>query len=69
MRIALDYIRANPGVCAAQVDRACRTARGGHQWMYRVVHRLIDAGLVYRERDGSRYALYSGFERGETVIP
>lgn len=46
MRIALDYIIANPGVNTAQVDRARRTARGGHSWMYATVSRLISAGLV-----------------------
>lgn len=48
MRIALEHIRENPGVHAAQVDRARRTARGGHSWMYATIGRLLRAGLVRR---------------------
>lgn len=46
MRFALDFIALNPGVNMAEVDRACRTARGGHQWMYATCHRLLRANLV-----------------------
>lgn len=47
---AYSYIGANPGCCIADVDRACRTARAGHRWMYASVGRLVKAGLVRRER-------------------
>ncbi len=43
---ALAHIRRHPGVNTAELDRACRTARGGHAWMYRTVDRLIKRGLV-----------------------
>lgn len=46
MSIALAYIRENPGVNTLQVDRARRTARGGHCWMYATVHRLVRNGFV-----------------------
>ena len=46
MSIALEYIRENPGVNTAQVDRARRTARGGHACMYATVGRLIQGGFV-----------------------
>lgn len=59
MRVALQYIEAHPGVCTADVDRAVRTARGGHKWMYATVGRLIKAGLVRSVPDGSRGRLYA----------
>lgn len=55
---ALAYIRENPGVSIAQVDRARRTARGGHAWMYRTVHRLIDRGLVRASPEGAGNAYF-----------
>jgi hypothetical protein len=45
---ALAYLSAHPGASTADMDRACRTARGGHRWMYAVVDRMIRAGLVVR---------------------
>jgi hypothetical protein len=44
----LAYLTAHPGASTADVDRACRTARGGHKWMYALVARMIRAGLVTR---------------------
>lgn len=41
-----------PGWAAAKVDRACRTARGGHRWMYATIARLERAGLITRTRTG-----------------
>lgn len=52
MRRALAYIALRPGTTAAKVDRACRTARGGHKWMYATIQRLERAGLVTRTRTG-----------------
>lgn len=46
--IVLDFLSRNPGANAAEVDRACRTARGGHQWMYALVCRALRAGLIVR---------------------
>lgn len=48
MKVALAYIARNPGCCAADVDRAVRTARNGHKWMYATIIRLEDAGLIVR---------------------
>jgi predicted transcriptional regulator len=59
MSIALGYIKQNPGCCTAEVDRARRTARGGHKWMYATVGRLIKARLVRTERSGSRVNLFA----------
>lgn len=56
---ALEYIEGHPGCCIADVDRAVRTARGGHRWMYFTVKRLIRRGLVRFERAGSRILLYA----------
>lgn len=50
MRVAYSYIQKNPGCCAAEVDRAVRTARNGHRYMYATVGRLIKHGLVRTER-------------------
>jgi len=50
MRVALDYIKHHPGCSIAEVDRACRTARGGHQWMYLTVKRLVSGGFVKRKQ-------------------
>lgn len=55
MRAALRYLQAHPGETAAQVDRAVRTARGGHRWMYATVQRCERAGLLTREH-GTRGA-------------
>jgi predicted transcriptional regulator len=55
---AYAYIASHPGCCTAEVDRAVRTARGGHQWMYATVDRLIKARLVRTERRGSRANLF-----------
>lgn len=55
---ALSYIMQNPGVCTAQVDRARRTARGGHKWMYATVGRLIRRNLVTKVSNGARADLY-----------
>lgn len=41
---AYAFIKANPGCCAADVDRARRTARGGHKWMYNTIERLVKRG-------------------------
>ena len=53
-RSAIAHIRANPGGSIIDVDRHARTARGGHQWMYRTVHRLIKNGAVLakKSKDG-----------------
>lgn len=56
---ALEYIKQHPGCCTAEVDRACRTARGGHKWMYETVGRLIARRLVKTERQGSRANLFA----------
>lgn len=57
MTIALSYIASHTGCCAADVDRACRTARGGHRWMYATVQRLARAGLIVRTRAGNKILL------------
>lgn len=57
MRAALRYVAAHPGCCAAEVDRACRTARGGHQWMYAAIVRCARAGYLTRTRAGRRIEL------------
>lgn len=59
MKIALEYIGSHPGCCTAEVDRAVRTARGGHKWMYATVGRLIKACLVTTRRNGARADLYA----------
>jgi hypothetical protein len=46
MAVALAYIRENPGVNTLQLDQARRTARNGHQWMYRTVDRLYANGYI-----------------------
>jgi predicted transcriptional regulator len=56
---ALAYIASHPGCCTAEVDRACRTARGGHKWMYEVVGRLIRRGLVRTVANGARADLFA----------
>jgi len=56
---ALGYIKLHPGCCTAEVDRACRTARGGHKWMYEVVGRLIARKLVRTEAAGNRANLFA----------
>lgn len=43
---ALNYIRDNEGCSILAVDSGARTARNGHKWMYRTVHRLMERGLV-----------------------
>lgn len=48
MGVALGYIQKHPGCNTAEVDRAVRTAQGGHRWMYATVGRLTQAGLVVR---------------------
>lgn len=45
-QIYLSYIANNPGCNTAELDRACRTARNGHKWMYAAVKRMVRAGLV-----------------------
>lgn len=55
---ALSFIFSHPGVCTAEVDRACRTARNGHKWMYETVGRLIRRRMVTTVRNGSRADLY-----------
>jgi predicted transcriptional regulator len=57
-RIAYLYICRNPGCCTAEIDRACRTARGGHRWMYFTVERLIIRRLVRTAPNGTRADLY-----------
>jgi hypothetical protein len=42
----LRWIERNPGSSTATIDRYCRTAKGGHKWMYALVGRLQAAGLV-----------------------
>lgn len=59
MKVALEYIQLHPGCCAAEVDRAVRTARGGHKWMYDTIKRLVRARLIMRETDGNRKRLYT----------
>lgn len=44
--IYLSWLSAHPGATTAELDRACRTARGGHCWMYASVKRMLRAGLV-----------------------
>lgn len=57
-KAAKAYIAANPGSSILEVDRGARTARGGHQWMYRTVHRLIKGGHVTAKKGkGGRYIL------------
>lgn len=46
MARALAFIAAHPGTTRAEVDRHCRTAKGGHQWIYAAIARLIRARLV-----------------------
>ena len=48
MARALEYIRRNPG--CAKLGPASHVCRRGHLYGYRVVNRLIDAGLVRAER-------------------
>jgi predicted transcriptional regulator len=59
MEIALSYIRRNPGCCAADVDRSCRTAKNGHRWMYETVKRLAKHDLIKRVPKGNRIELYA----------
>jgi|HubBroStandDraft_6_1064221.scaffolds.fasta_scaffold407208_3 hypothetical protein len=47
-KIALAYIASHPGCCAAEVDRAVRTARKGHKWMYNTIARLVKNGYVHK---------------------
>jgi hypothetical protein len=56
-RTAIAHIRANPGTSILGVDKAVRTARGGHQWMYRTVHRLIKNGAVLATKSKGKYVL------------
>ena len=58
-KVALSYIAEHPGVCVLDVDRAVRTARNGHRWMYATVGRLVAAGAVRREWRGTRWALFA----------
>lgn len=44
--IVLSVIAQNPGINTHQLDRIARTARGGHAWIYNLVHRARRAGLV-----------------------
>jgi predicted transcriptional regulator len=69
MTAALDYVYRHPGCCAAEVDRARRTARGGHRWMYATVGRLIKAGMVSTIRNGSRADLYATDYGCERLVP
>ncbi len=47
-RNVLSWIASHPGHTVAEIDRAVRTARGGHKWMYALVDRLLADGLVNR---------------------
>jgi hypothetical protein len=47
-RAVLSYVRANPGCSKADIDRACRTARKGHAWMYAMVDRMLGEGMLVR---------------------
>lgn len=42
----LAYLASNPGACTAEIDRACRTARKGHAYMYALVGRMAKDGQV-----------------------
>lgn len=42
----LAYLASNPGASTADIDRACRTARGGHHWMYATVSRMHSVKLI-----------------------
>jgi hypothetical protein len=66
MRVALDYIANNSqnNICTADVDRAVRTARAGHRFMYATVDRLIKAGLVRTEKGPGNKALLRITELG-----
>lgn len=67
-KVAIGYIKANPGSSILQVDAGARTARGGHQWMYKTVHRLIKKGLVKASRGkGGKYILEISPEADEYV--
>jgi hypothetical protein len=45
-RAVLAFVVANPGVTRLAIDRSCRTAKGGHQWMYAMVKRMVKAGSL-----------------------
>lgn len=59
----LKFIKNNPGVSTADVNRACKVnPQAGHMWVYDGVKRLIRRGMLCRGelRDGSRgkFGLY-----------
>lgn len=57
--IALQYIADHPGVTIAQLDRARRTARGGHAHMYALVWRMHGSLVRFGSAVGpGRYGLY-----------
>jgi hypothetical protein len=47
-RAVLTHVTTHPGCSTADIDRACRTARGGHRWMYAAVNRMIARGMLRR---------------------
>lgn len=66
-KTALTYIERHPGVCTAEVNRAARTARGGHRFMYATVDRLIARRLVVVHRRGYRGDLYATAQLGAAL--
>lgn len=46
-RSVLTYVRLNAWCSIADIDRACRTARGGHAWVYAAVNRMLRAGMLH----------------------
>lgn len=67
--VVLSYIARNPGCSTADVDRACRTARGGHKWMYATVDRAARAGLVRSGRSLIREESRRGGAAGLVITP